>query len=257
MVKDTPSTKINMNALHRCLSRLIGGQLADQKANLLLKHHPTLPLLLQASLSLLSYEAKLTEGQAARLHAGLSLLKLPLKETPFKYLTTPQQVASVFSELALLEHEQLWMVTLNRKKRVLRQQLLTTGTSDMTIVDPRQIYRIALVQNASAVVLVHNHPSGDPTPSSQDINITTRVAEIGLLLRIPLIDHVIVAQSGYTSLAEHGHLPHRVHQGSSSPLACQNEPVCSSSKASMRSNSPFADSGVSTNPFPPVMSVRT
>ncbi|MBM74391.1 MAG: hypothetical protein CMK59_03250 [Proteobacteria bacterium] len=215
-----------MNPLQKSLKQLIGGPLSTQKALLLLKNHPTLPLLLQANISLLRYEAKLTELQATRLQAGLSLLKLPLQPVSFQYLSSPQQVASVFADLSLLEHEQLWMVTVNRKKRVLRQQLLTQGVSDMTIVDPRQIYRMALVQNASAIVLIHNHPSGDPTPSKQDINITKRIAEIGTLLRIPLLDHVIIAQSGYASLAELGHLPPKpYHQGSSSPLACQNDPV--------------------------------
>jgi DNA repair protein RadC len=192
-----------MNLLHKSLSTLIGGAQAEKKADALIEHHPTIPHLLQTHPDVLAYEASLTKTQSERLTAALMLLKLPLKHSEeLSQFCSPEQVVSAFSFLLLLDHEQLWLILLNRQKRVLKQLLLTKGSADLTIVDPRQIFQRALLNGASAIILVHNHPSGDPTPSAQDIQISHRVEHIGRLLQIPLLDHIIIAQWGHTSLAE-------------------------------------------------------
>ena len=74
----------------------------------------------------------------------------------------------------------------------------------MTIVDPKQIYQKALLCRASGLILVHNHPSGDPTPSEQDLRITDEIHTVGSLLRIPLLDHLILGSDSYVSLAALG-----------------------------------------------------
>jgi DNA repair protein RadC len=92
---------------------------------------------------------------------------------------------------------------------MLREVVISQGTLTASLVHPREVFRPALREAAAAVVLVHNHPSGDPTPSREDREITTRLAEAGDLLGIPVLDHVVVAERGYASLRESGALPPR------------------------------------------------
>lgn len=90
---------------------------------------------------------------------------------------------------------------------MLREVVVSQGTLTASLVHPREVFRPALREAAAAVVLVHNHPSGDPTPSREDREITTRLAAAGELLGIPVLDHVVVAERGYASLREAGALP--------------------------------------------------
>lgn len=103
--------------------------------------------------------------------------------------------------------EQFHVVMLDARHRVLRSVLTSQGTLTATLVHPREVFRPALREAAAAIVLVHNHPSGDPAPSPEDREITRRLARAGALIGIPVLDHVIVADRGYASLREQGHLP--------------------------------------------------
>jgi DNA repair protein RadC len=85
---------------------------------------------------------------------------------------------------------------------VLRQELVSQGTLTASLVHPREVFRPALRESAAALVLVHNHPSGDPTPSREDREITERLMRAGEILGIPVLDHVVVAERGYCSLRE-------------------------------------------------------
>lgn len=105
--------------------------------------------------------------------------------------------------------ECLVAVALNRRRKVIQAEILTTGTDGFTIVCPKQIYRWALVQGrtgASAIILAHNHPSGDPSPSPQDIEVTRRVAGAGRILGLPLLDHLIITDDRWQSLAALGYV---------------------------------------------------
>lgn len=84
---------------------------------------------------------------------------------------------------------------------------LTHGSDAFTVVEPRQVFRYAVGLGASAVILAHNHPSGDPTPSAQDREVTTRVARAGALLGLPLLDHLVAGDGAWVSLAAEGLLP--------------------------------------------------
>lgn len=106
--------------------------------------------------------------------------------------------------------ERLVAVALDRRNRVLGAQILTQGSDACTVVDPRQIFRWALLQGrsgANAIILAHNHPSGDSAPSRQDIEVTLRVAAAGRVVGVNLLDHLIVTDTTYTSLADQGHVP--------------------------------------------------
>jgi DNA repair protein RadC len=102
------------------------------------------------------------------------------------------------------ERECLAVLLLNTRRRVKGHQLLTIGTLDTLLVDPRTVFRGAVVANAAAIVLVHNHPSGEAQPSEADIKVTRDLVRAGQLLKIEVLDHVIVGNPSFCSLRELG-----------------------------------------------------
>ena len=105
-----------------------------------------------------------------------------------------------------LPDEELHALYLDRRNRPLERRRLTVGSDRFTVVDPRQIFRPAVSLGAAAVVLAHNHPSGDPTPSPQDREVTRRVAAAGRVLGVTLLDHLVVGHGGWVSMRETGDL---------------------------------------------------
>ena len=120
------------------------------------------------------------------------------------------QPKEVFSYLQILlqdyEHEVFALVLLDCKHRVIRFQELFRGTLDAASVYPREVVKLALTHNAAAVILVHNHPSGDPAPSQADHVLTSRLKQALELVSIRTLDHIIVGSEGCVSLAERGYL---------------------------------------------------
>lgn len=119
-------------------------------------------------------------------------------------------VALVLPHLAGRETEALVAIALDRRRRVVDVAVLTTGTAAFTIVDSAQVYRWALTRTRAvcAVILAHNHPSNDPTPSVQDVDVTRRVAAAGRVVGVQLLDHVVVCDNGtFESIADRGELP--------------------------------------------------
>jgi DNA repair protein RadC len=103
-------------------------------------------------------------------------------------------------------HERFLVLLLDGRHRVLREVTASQGTLTASLVHPREVFRLALREAAAAVILVHNHPSGDPTPSREDREVTERLVHVGEILGVPVLDHVIVAERGYVSLREDGGL---------------------------------------------------
>ena len=102
--------------------------------------------------------------------------------------------------------EQFGVILLDTKHRVLRTTLLSVGTLDASIVHPREVFREAASGGASAIVVFHNHPSGDPTPSGDDVALTKRLVTAGEVMGITVLDHVIVAENAFFSMRERGSL---------------------------------------------------
>ncbi len=109
------------------------------------------------------------------------------------------------------EYEVLAALFLDRRHRVLAEKIITKGNDAHTIVDPKQIYREALHLGAAAVILAHNHPSGDPEPSETDIEVTRRVGMAGRIINIELIDHLVIASRRWVSMRERGLMGDRHH----------------------------------------------
>ena len=102
--------------------------------------------------------------------------------------------------------EQFGVVQLDARHRVLLTALLSVGTLDETLAHPREVFRMAAAGGAAAIVVFHNHPSGDPTPSEDDVALTARLVEAGAIMGIDVLDHMVLADACYYSFKEHGRL---------------------------------------------------
>lgn len=119
----------------------------------------------------------------------------------------PETVAEYYMEdMRHRRQEYMKLVMLNTRSRLIGESELSKGTVNMSIVSPRELFIEALQKNAVYIILIHNHPSGDPSPSRDDILISLRVKEAGRLLGIELLDHIIIGDNCYVSLAERGDL---------------------------------------------------
>lgn len=101
-----------------------------------------------------------------------------------------------------LERETFHVLALDGKHRLLSRHAVSTGTLTTSLVHPREVFRAAVREGAAAVIAVHNHPSGDPEPSTEDVEVTRRLLEAGQLLGIPLLDHVVIGDARCVSLRE-------------------------------------------------------
>ena len=100
--------------------------------------------------------------------------------------------------------EQLLLVLLDIKKRKISENVISTGTSNATLISPREIIIRALREEAAYIIILHNHPSGDPAPSRQDMLVTRKIKEVSDLVEIPLLDHIIIGDNRYTSFNQKG-----------------------------------------------------
>ena len=119
----------------------------------------------------------------------------------------PVIVADYYMErMRQLETEHIYLLLTDTKNRLIKEILLSKGTVNASIISPREIFIEALRYQAVHIILLHNHPSGDPTPSNQDVEITSRIKEVSHLMNIVLVDHIIIGDNRYTSLKEEGYL---------------------------------------------------
>ena len=120
-------------------------------------------------------------------------------------MSSPGKVAElVMPRLRFLKQEHFLAIHLNTKNRVLAIETISIGTLDSSLVHPREVFRAAIKNSCASLILVHNHPSGEPYPSNEDLNITRRLKESGELLGIPVLDHIIIGGNKYISLREEG-----------------------------------------------------
>lgn len=131
---------------------------------------------------------------------------LMLKETSTNVLcTTPQMAYEAFKDSAKLAQETFSILTLNTKTKIIHERLVSIGTLNSSIVHPRDVFKPAIMDNAAAVILSHNHPSGDPTPSPEDIKVTKQLISAGEIMGIKVLDHVIIGDNErFLSLRESG-----------------------------------------------------
>jgi DNA repair protein RadC len=178
-------------------------------ANDLLATRGGLHGLVQAGCDDLARVAGIGPARAAQIVAAVELGRRTLVHGPRArlQLQSPQQAAAflmpAFGGRAV---EQLGVVLLDTKHRVLRTAVLTVGTLNSTSIEPRDVFREATLGGAAALVVFHNHPSGDPTPSPDDVEMTRRLVAAGVLMGIDVVDHIILGDVRYCSLKEMGRI---------------------------------------------------
>jgi DNA repair protein RadC len=119
-------------------------------------------------------------------------------------VTKPEDILPLVPDLAAKRQEHFICITLNGAGEVLGNRIITVGLLNHSLVHPREVFADAITDRAASIICVHNHPSGSLEPSSQDIAITGQLKEAGVLVGIPLIDHVIITRTGYLSMRERG-----------------------------------------------------
>jgi DNA repair protein RadC len=190
------------------------GMSAIQVAEQLLQRFSTLENLARASIEELRQVKGIGRDKAIALKSAFTLARRMAaemhREAPL--LDTPERIADLLREdnrMHTVEHFQI--VLLNSRKRLIRFERISQGTLDTALVHPREVFRLAIAANAASLVLAHNHPSGDPTPSEADIKVTRDLIRAGQLMKIEVLDHIIIGRKvagqtkDYCSLRELGY----------------------------------------------------
>lgn len=175
-------------------------------AELLLKEFGDLSGIARAPLEELKRVKGVGEVKALEIVAAIELGRraVAFGEGYRPKISNPEDVFNYCAELRYATQEHLRTLLLDTKNQVLKMCKVTTGTLDSSLVHPREVYKDAIVNSAASIIVVHNHPSGDPTPSPEDKLVTERLAKAGEILGIKLLDHIIIGASRYVSLKECG-----------------------------------------------------
>lgn len=149
-------------------------------------------------------------ARAARVAAGLELGRRTHQQalargTPL--LSAAGAARHVRDLTALSRNEEFHLVMLDTKSRVLGHRVVSVGTLQASLVHPREVFRPAIRAGAASILVAHNHPSGDPTPSSEDRAVTERLEEVGRWVGIPLVDHLVIGDAAYWSFAQERKFP--------------------------------------------------
>ncbi len=181
----------------------LGGENGQAKGLLTLQH-VTLPQLMKIK--------GVGKVKAIRLMCVTELSKRMARETFGQGIRFEQPITIAryyMEELRHLEVEQVILVMTDSRNQFLSDMVISRGTVNMSVLSPREIFLEAVRMQAVHILLVHNHPSGDPTPSRPDIEVTRQIQEAAEILNIPLVDHIIIGDNTYASLRELGYLEKR------------------------------------------------
>ncbi len=180
-----------------------------QLANRLLTQFEGLRLLKDASLNEITSIKGIGMAKAVQLLASVELgRRISNLNYDDRYvIRSPEDGAKyVMNDMRFLTQEHFVALYLNTKNQVLQKQTVFIGSLNASIVHPREVYKEALRYSAAAIICMHNHPSGDPSPSREDIEVTKRLAECGKIIGIELLDHLIIGENKFVSLKEKGYL---------------------------------------------------
>ena len=154
---------------------------------------------------IVKYKTKLDENQRAILEKECSVNYPEID----RKMNSPEKVvglAKYYLHLHEQTEEYLYMICMNVKLEMIGVFELSHGNVNSSIVSVREMFQKALLANAVSIIVMHNHPSGDPTPSREDIQVTKRMVDAGNLLGVQVLDHIIVGRPGYSSLKEKGYI---------------------------------------------------
>lgn len=146
------------------------------------------------------------DAKALQLKAGLELgRRMARSRLDALQIRRPEDAAELLMEtMRYYDKEHFVCLFLNTKNRIMAQETVTIGILDASLVHPREVFKAALKCGAASFICAHNHPSGDPTPSPEDVSITRRLLEVGEIVGIELLDHLVIGDNQYVSLKERG-----------------------------------------------------
>jgi len=173
-----------------------------------LKKSGGLSLLSRCGLREISAEKGVGLKKAVKLKAAFELGRRAITCTPYmNRVNTPLAVWELLlPETAGLQKEEFRVLVINNKNMLIKKSVVSIGTITEAIVHPREVFRDAIREGGSGIIVTHNHPSGNTEPSRQDIETTKRLSEAGKILGIPLVDHIILSDSSYYSMKENGYI---------------------------------------------------
>jgi len=183
------------------------GESAIRMAERILAHFGGLPGLAQASIDELCLVKGIGMAKAVQIKASLELGKRLMATLPEERLQvrSPADVANLLMlEMSFLEQEELHTVLLDTKNYVTRTKKIYAGSLNSAAVRVGEVFREAVRANSASIIVAHNHPSGDPTPSPEDVHVTKMIVEAGNLLDINVLDHLVIGRNRYVSLKERG-----------------------------------------------------
>ena len=184
------------------------GETVTELANDLLRQHGGFWGLQAATVEQLSRRRGLKGAKVAQLKAALEIGRRMREVGPEErpQVGTPEDAFRLLQfELGALEQEEMWLLLLDTRNRMIgRPRPIYRGSLNSTSLRVGELFREAVRQNAASIVVAHNHPSGDPTPSPEDVKVTADIAAAGKLLDVELLDHLVVARSGFVSLKQRG-----------------------------------------------------
>jgi len=127
-----------------------------------------------------------------------------VKEATEEKLNSPEKIYRFMQGEAKIDRECVWVLHMNTKLKLIEKELVSMGTLDAAPVHPREVFKRAILNSSSSIIVVHNHPSGDPTPTEEDMKVAKRLRQAGEILDIPVKDFLVISSRGYTSFVEKG-----------------------------------------------------
>lgn len=213
---DRPREKLELKGRHalsdaELLAILLGSGSRNESAldlaKRMLDHFKGFSQLAKAGISELTGFKGVGKAKAITILSGMEIARRTTAETAFKRIAIQSSQAAyeaIYPYLADLDHEQFWILLLNRANHLINPLHISTGGMSGTVADSKVIFKKALEHKASAIILAHNHPSGNRKASRADIQLTEQLSKAGKLLDISVLDHIIVADKNYFSFADEG-----------------------------------------------------
>jgi DNA repair protein RadC len=185
----------------------VPGENVLRLAERLLIQFDNLPGLARASITELTEANGIGPAKAAEIKAALEIGRRLVASAPEERtrVSSPDDAFHLLkSEMMFLDQEQLRLILLDTRNRVLRTPTIYVGSLNTSVIRVGELFRAAIRENAAAFIIAHNHPSGDPSPSPEDINVTRQIVQAGKLLDVDVLDHIVIGRNRYVSLKQRG-----------------------------------------------------
>ncbi|WP_223154988.1 RadC family protein [Alkalibacillus aidingensis] len=209
LIQSGPRALSNQELIAILIGSGTKGNSALSLATRVLKHFEGLSLLRDATITELKMINGIGTAKAVQLLAGIELGKRiqSYKLSDQYTIRSPEDGANFLMEdMRGLKQEHFVCLYLDTKNRIIHRQTIFIGSLNSSIVHPREVYKEAIKRSAASIICAHNHPSGDPSPSNEDIHVTRRLVESGKMIGIELLDHLVIGDHKYISLKEKGYL---------------------------------------------------